>query len=259
MAFEHMLKITQMILSLIFFVSSILFLVFLYLYVYARVKKKPAKIVRKRKIAMLICLVVCLTFFLIPILFRAGLSPTIDKPIIYLYPKNETDISVKLGIPEQITHSYPKYTTGWKVHAKPDGTLTDAETGRALYSLYYESESTKPYKQTDKGFCIAGEDTIPFLEEKLAILGLNEREAEEFIIYWLPKLEANKYNYIRFATEEEITTNMPLNIQPKPDTTIRVMMVYKGLNRPVKLQEQELQPVERKGYTAVEWGGTCIN
>ena len=41
-------------------------------------------------------------------------------------------------------------------------------------------------------------------EEKLAILGLNEREAEEFIIYWLPKLESNKYNYIRFATEEEI-------------------------------------------------------
>ena len=34
------------------------------------------------------------------------------------------------------------------------------------------------------------------LEEKLAILGLTERESEEFIVYWLPKLEKNKYNYI---------------------------------------------------------------
>ncbi len=40
------------------------------------------------------------------------------------------------------------------------------------------------------------------MEEKLEVLGFYEREEEEFIIYWLPKLEANKYNYIRFASEE---------------------------------------------------------
>ena len=36
------------------------------------------------------------------------------------------------------------------------------------------------------------------------MLGLNDREAEEFIVYWLPKLEENKYNLIRFETAEEI-------------------------------------------------------
>ena len=58
------------------------------------------------------------------------------------------------------------------------------------------------FKVEKEGFIVKGEDTAKFLEEKLEILGLNEREAEEFIIYWLPKLEANKYNYIRFASVE---------------------------------------------------------
>ena len=256
MAFKHILGV---IFASIFFISNIMFVVFFFLYVYAKVKKQPKSNIKKRKIATLICLVACLMLFFILPVFTMRMESTsmmARKPIIYLYPEKETDISVKLGLPKQIAHSYPKYTTGWKVHAEPDGTLTDSETGRELYSLYYESECVEPYKQTNEGFCIAGKDTICFLEEKLSILGLNEREAEEFIIYWLPKLESNEYNYIRFATKEEIDKNMPLDIQPKPDTTIRVMMIYKGLGEPINVQEQKLRPVERRGYTAVEWGGT---
>ena len=45
------------------------------------------------------------------------------------------------------------------------------------------------------GFVVEGKDTIKFLEEKLKQLGLTDKEADEFIIYWLPKLENNKYNY----------------------------------------------------------------
>ena len=35
-----------------------------------------------------------------------------------------------------------------------------------------------------EGFVVKGEDSAAFLEEKLEILGLNYKEAEEFIIYW---------------------------------------------------------------------------
>lgn len=69
-----------------------------------------------------------------------------------------------------------------------------------------------------------GTDVAEFLEDKLALLGLNEREAEEFIVYWLPKLQENKYNYIRFATMEEINENMPLKFSTEPDSLIRVLM-----------------------------------
>ena len=96
------------------------------------------------------------------------------------------------------------------------------------------------------------------IEEKLAKLGLTEREANEFIIYWLPKLESNKYNYIRFATQDEINENMPIEINPNPDTIIRVLMTFKKLDNPINIQEQQLKTPNRTGYTVVEWGGTEI-
>ena len=96
------------------------------------------------------------------------------------------------------------------------------------------------------------------MEEKLAVLGLTERETEEFIVYWLPKLEANKYNYIRFASINEINENMPLEISKQPDSLIRVLMIFKGLDEPITVQEQKLETPERTGFVAVEWGGTEI-
>ena len=182
-----------------------------------------------------------------------------DKPIIYLYPTKDEEISVSLLKDEKITCSYPKYKDEWKVLAKPNGDLKDLDTNRKLYSLYYESKNIVQFQIEDEGFVIKGEDTIAFLEEKLSILGLTEREAEEFIIYWLPKLESNKYNYIRFATMDEINENMPLEINPNPDTIIRVLMIFKGLDEPINVQEQQLYTPLRKGFVAVEWGGTEIN
>ena len=184
---------------------------------------------------------------------------SIDKPIIYLYPTEDTKVSVKLLKDENLTCSYPKYKDEWKVLAQSNGILKDLDTNRQLYSLYYESKSDIEFKVENEGFIVKGDDTITFLEEKLAILGLTEREAEEFIVYWLPKLEANKYNYIRFATTDEINENMPLEINPNPNTVIRVLMTFKGLENSIDVQEQKLESPNRTGFVAVEWGGTEID
>ena len=185
-------------------------------------------------------------------------DPVAYKPIIYLYPTEDTEISVELLKDENLTCCFPKYKDKWNVLAQPNGNLKDLTTDRQLYALYYESENSIDFKVENDGFVIKGEDTAEFLEEKLAILGLNERESEEFIIYWLPKLEANKYNYIRFATLDEINANMPLEINPSPDTIIRVLMTFKGLDNPIDVQEQQLKTPDRTGFVAVEWGGTEI-
>ncbi len=181
-----------------------------------------------------------------------------DKPIIYLYPTEETKVSVKLLKDDSLTCSYPKYKGSWEVVAKSNGDLTYLPNGRELYALYYESKNNIKLDVQKDGFIVKSEDVAEFLEEKLEILGLNQREAEEFIIYWLPKLESNKYNYIRFATEEEINENMPLEINPKPDTIIRILMTYKGLEEPIDVEEQKLITPERNGFVVVEWGGTEI-
>lgn len=179
---------------------------------------------------------------------------TVYKPIIYLYPIKETEISVKLLKEESLTCSYPKYNSKWYVLANPNGDLKDLYTSRYLYSLYYENKSNIKFDMRRDGFIVKSEDVATFLEEKLSILGLNEREAEEFIIYWLPKLESNRYNYIRFATSDEINENMPLDIKPNPDTIIRVLMTYKGLEKPIEIKEQKLEAPERKRICSCRMG-----
>lgn len=182
----------------------------------------------------------------------------IDKPILYLYPETTTKLTIKLGYPEKITCSYPKYENEWNVIANPDGTLMDTKTGSTLYALYWEGAGVQEFDKRE-GFVIKGEDSAEFLEEKLAILGLTPREAEEFIVYWLPKMEANPYNYIRFASLEEINESMPLEFSQKPDTLIRILMQFEGLDEPIEVEEQKLETPQRTGFVAVEWGGTQIS
>ncbi len=184
-------------------------------------------------------------------------SGTVDKPIIYIYPEEEMNVTVKLLNSSLLTVSYPKYEDGWNVIAKKDGTLFDLNTNRSYYGLYYEGKNSLATVKND-GFVVEGKDTVDFLEEKLEILGLNEREINEFIVYWLPRLEGNKYNYIRFETLEEINNYMPMKISPEPDTFIRVIMDYKALDKKVDVEEQKLTKVVRKGYSVVEWGGSEI-
>ena len=178
------------------------------------------------------------------------------KPLIYLYPKEEMNVSVRLGKPEALTTTYPKYNNSWNVLALPDGSLYDKD-GRYYYGLYWEGLNNIEEEFND-GFVVSRDDTIKFLEEKLSILGLNEREANEFIMYWLPKLEENEYNLIRFASKDVIDSEMPLDITPTPDTVIRVLMEYKPLDKKINIKKQNLTKVERNGFTVVEWGGTLI-
>lgn len=178
------------------------------------------------------------------------------KPLIYLYPTEERNVVVKLGNPHLLTTTYPKYENEWNVFVKPNGEIID-KYGRTFYGLYWEGINTIENNFKD-GFIVSRDEISSFLEEKLAILGLTEREANEFIIYWLPKLEKNKYNLIRFEDIDIINKQMPLDITPSPDTIIRVFMTYKPLNEPVHIEEQELLSPTRHGFTVVEWGGSLI-
>lgn len=138
------------------------------------------------------------------------------------------------------------------------GDLIDLNTNKNLYSLYYESTDVCNFKIEKDGFIVKRENLVQFLENKLSILGLTYREAEEFIIYWLPVLQKNPYNYIIFSTVEEINKNMQLEFSTQPDTLIRVLMTFKGLHKPIEVKEQQLETPKRIGFVAVEWGGTEI-
>lgn len=178
-----------------------------------------------------------------------------EKPVIYLYPEEETDVSVKLDYNGNLFCTYPSYNNGWKVTALPDGTLID-EKGMEYNYLYWEGITDVEYDFSE-GFCVKGEDTAEFLEWALDELGLNRKEANEFIVFWLPKMQANKYNIISFQTKA-YTDNAKLEIVPAPDTLIRVFMAYKPSDVSVNISEQILSRPERNGFAVIEWGGTEV-
>ena len=177
------------------------------------------------------------------------------KPVIYLYPEEQINVSVQVNFPlgGEFTCTYPEYGDGWNVTAMPDGTLYDAN-GDEYYCLYWEGVS-RDVMSDAAGFCVAGKDTAAFLREKLMYIGLTAREANEFIIYWLPKMQDNPYNVITLHTED-YARSVPLDVSPTPDTQIRVFMTYYASDTPVDIPEQTLPHYERTGFTLVEWGGS---
>ena len=179
------------------------------------------------------------------------------KPILYFYPLEPMDIKVTFANPSLLTYTYPKYENSWDIHITPSGTIYDYRTKRNYYALYWEGIDSTVI-DTSVGFVVKGEDTVPFLEEKLSYLGLNEREINEFIIYWLDKLEKNPYNYIHFRTTEDMESYMKLHFSKIPDTLIRIMMDYSPLSKKIQVKEQKLEPKQRKGFTIVEWGGRRV-
>ena len=174
------------------------------------------------------------------------------KPVIYLYPEQETTVSVSLDYAGTLTATYPAYENGWTVTAEPDGTLYD-ESGNEYSYLFWEGEDKTDY-DFSKGFCVAGADTADFLREKLAEIGLTPREYNEFIVYWLPKMQDNPYNLISFQSER-YTDTAKLDIDPTPDSLLRVFMAWKPLHKAQNIEPQMFAPFTRDGFTVVEWGG----
>ena len=176
------------------------------------------------------------------------------KPAIYLYPtEDNTEVTVKLDCNGEITKLDPKFNipNGWRVTADSDG---DIRLGDDTYDyLFWEANLNTRYTYKE-GFCVPGKDTETFLRDKLSELGLNKNESDEFIEFWVPRMENNKYNVIRFQ-KEEYTDNAKLTITPKPDTLIRVFMGYYSSDEYVTLPQQRLNTPERNGFTVVEWGG----
>ena len=176
------------------------------------------------------------------------------KPVIYLYPETPTEVSVKLDYSGDLTCTYPAYGEGWSgFTAYPDGTLVFPD-GKEYYCLYWEGKRDVDY-DFSKGFCVKGSDTAAFLEWALTEQGLTPREANEFIIYWLPRMEGNPYNVISFQTEA-YTEGAVLDIQPNPDSLLRVFMAWYPSDEAVEIEAQEFTSFERVGFTVVEWGGS---
>lgn len=177
------------------------------------------------------------------------------KPAIYLYPQETSLVKVKIGPSVgQRTITIPPYdpATGWQVIANSNGTIY---WGSMLYShLFYEAMTEYP-EMPDEGWIIDGGDITNQLYTIGREMGLNDSESQELSRYWTNKLKSSPYYYVGLIDESEIDRLEPLEIEPKPETLIRMRFYFKALSEPVVVKNPQSTLVERKGFTVVEWGG----
>ncbi len=183
------------------------------------------------------------------------------KPVIYLYPKTKQNIKVAVKLSgASMTTEYPATKNGeWNVEASPRGNLVDIITKKKYSYLFWEAEKQIPFTINEKNaFCIASSEAREFLEKSLKTLGLNTKEQNDFIVYWLPILEKNPFSVVEFKTKE-YTDMAKLVVSPAPETIIRVFMVFKTSIKKISTGNPKLQKAKRKWYTLVEWGWTNLD
>ena len=173
--------------------------------------------------------------YLLPIIF-SNTKADMYKPVIYLYPEKEIDIDIILSGAD-LTTTYPQYNNGWSVTAYPDGTLID-KNGREYNYLYWEGKSDN-FIDMSSGFVVSKDNYIDFLEEKLAYIGLTDKEACDFISYWLPQM--NDYGYCQVSFQmENYEEQVKIDYSVEPDNELRVFATFKGLDNPIDIEEQDL-------------------
>lgn len=181
--------------------------------------------------------------------------PYACEPIIYLYPEQETEISIKLDTNlVELVGSKPEYNTGWAVTAFPSGKIIDQ--GNNIYPYIFWEGTLKYLPEKNDGFVVKKENVEISFKKTLPKLGLNEQETIDFIKAWTPKLKVAPYYFITFHNTKTVNIYAPLNVQPTPTTVIRILMEYKPLNEYTEVAPFKYDKTpQRNGFTLVEWGG----
>ncbi|HSX09072.1 MAG TPA: hypothetical protein VLF93_02890 [Candidatus Saccharimonadales bacterium] len=180
----------------------------------------------------------------------------VEKPVIYLYPTTPTYVDVQVKTSGQVVVSNPHYPQdGWKdVLAYSNGSLR--YQGQDYSELFYES-SVNTFAQPQQGMTIPTSELSQRLPVLLDQLGLVGHEKEEFLSFWLPRLEALHSPYIFFSliNQSAKADIDSVTISPKPDTQIAFIAYFKRASVPSE-DTLKLPPTpKRQGFVSVEWGG----
>ena len=175
------------------------------------------------------------------------------KPVVYLYPQNDTLVNVKVGA--DVVISEPQYPSGgWKnVLAQPNGDLT--YNGKKYGSLYWEGYGHGAYPNITSGTIVTSKDAPQTIRNQLKSQGLQGREIDEFMAFWQPKLPTSPYVRLTWFNDTQLNVLAPLSITPRPNTVIRTFLDFEGIDKSVPLKPQKFSAPQRKGFTVVEWGG----
>lgn len=187
------------------------------------------------------------------VLYESSQGTVVKKPAIYLYPTEDSIVSVKLNVNGDIIKDIPKYENGWTVFVKKDGIIDNKYD-----YLFYEAK-LKNIQLPNNGWIVEYSDLENWFDINLIKLGLNEKEANQFKEYWLTELPKSNYYEIKLFDQIFLKKNMDLIISPQPDTLIRLNFYFKPQKEKIEINQPQIVTPERNGFVAVEWGGVLDN
>jgi hypothetical protein len=181
--------------------------------------------------------------------FFAMTTMTAKKPAVYLYPEQDSIISVELDINGKITEDIPPYNDGWRVFVTKEGIIENKYD-----YLFYEADLRK-LTLPKEGWIVKYSELESWFDTNLRELGLNDKETSQFKEYWLEELPKSNYYEIKLLDNNFLKNNMNLIINPEPETMIRLNFNFKPLNEVTRIKEPTTTTPKRTGFTVVEWGG----
>ncbi len=180
------------------------------------------------------------------------------EPIIYLYPEKPINVTLKLDRVINLTKSDPAYHNTWNLIAHPNGEIYLPISQKKYPYLFWEGSAPIPSSPIAKDI-VRQTEVHDYLENTLTKLGLSDKEKQDFERYWEAQLNNGPYYLISFYDAKQIDQVIPLHVNPKPDTVIRILMTYKRLKgKPTRFSPIRLdnyQTPQRNGFVLVEWGG----
>lgn len=181
----------------------------------------------------------------------------VAKPVIYLYPEEPTEVKVSLAIFGENPFYYPAYDNAWEGTAMPNGDFHIAD--KVYNYLFWEEDDSGISLLHREGFIVPKNGVVQFLEKHLTTAGFNSKEQADFITFWGPQLMQNEHSFIQFVFNEACNEYAELNISPTPDNIYRIYMLWHPSDILFEVSEQIIEPMNREGFTVLEWGGIEVS
>lgn len=178
------------------------------------------------------------------------------KPNIYFYSEVPLQISVEFVEEHLLTKMIPEYSMGWNVMVHGDGKLTCQDNTYDF--LFYESLASESLVDKGTGWIIYEDARREQLLEILSLYDFNEQETVDFMDFWMEMLDEDT-NYIMYPQNTEcVDLQMPVEIQPEPAAITRIWFGFEKYDGQ-RVETPKVTPINREGFTVVEWGGFFLD
>lgn len=180
---------------------------------------------------------------------------------LFFYPLS--DMQVTLQLPSSVKTPHGSYgnideKATFEFHVDKQG-LISFHSGETIPYFSYDNPQIHAIGKPRIGRILSYYSLSDDLSNIAQDTGLNEKEVSVFRDYFKVRLPKANY-YIATLLDNHIAEKfMPWNIDPAPDTQIRLLFAFQPLlKEPENISRQEFPGLKREGFTVLDFAGIIL-